>query len=262
MKKLTTVAVVPIKELVNAKQRLASVLNDLERQSLFQAMVEDVLLTLEKCELIDECWVVTGDPAVQTLAETYHARVIQEPENPGLITAVTAAARQMSAEGVHRLVFVPGDVPLVSVEELNIVLTDLGAGDEIRAQSAGDVEFTNEAEFTIVPARDLGGSNCITCSPPDCMKFGFGEDSFRRHLGFARELGIRPRVTKLPGLGLDIDTPDDLLLLISRLKAGKIPSHTWQYLVESGISERFELKSSNSREAIRGVGPRDVGPQE
>lgn len=237
--------------MANAKQRLAGVLSELERQSLFQAMVEDVLSTLDSCELVDECWVVTRDPAVKMLAETYHARVIPEPENSGLIAAVTAAARQMSAEGVHRLVFVPGDVPMVSVEELNIVLTELGPGDEIGDAGAGD------AEFTIVPARDLGGSNCICCSPPDCMKFGFGEDSFRRHLGFARELGIRPRVTKLPGLGLDIDTPDDLLLLISRLKAGKIPSHTWQYLVASGISERFELKLNYSREAVRNVGPRE-----
>jgi 2-phospho-L-lactate guanylyltransferase len=242
MKKPTTAAVVPIKDLENAKRRLAAVLNEIERRSLFQAMVEDVLLSLDSCDLIDETWVVTRDPEVKMLAETYHARVIPEPENPGLINAVTAAAKQMAVEGIGRLVFVPGDVPMVSVEELTIVLTDLGKV----ADSAVDMSGAGGAEFTIVPARDLGGSNCICCSPPDCMKFGFGEDSFRRHLGFARELGITPRVTKLPGLGLDVDTPDDLALLISRLKTGKIRSHTWQYLVESGINERLELDVSNS----------------
>jgi 2-phospho-L-lactate guanylyltransferase len=236
-----TAAVVPIKDLANAKRRLAAVLSETERRLLFQAMVEDVLLTLDSCGLIDETWVVTRDSEVKSLAEVYHARVMPEPENPGLIVAVTVAARKMSAEGVERLLFVPGDVPMVSVAELDIVLTDLGhrPGQEI---DGGDA---SEAEFTIVPARDLGGSNCICCSPPDCMKFGFGEDSFRRHLEFARELGIRPRVTKLPGLGLDVDTPNDLALLISRLKAGKLRSHTWQYLVESGISERLALDVSN-----------------
>ena len=232
MTKSTTCAVVPIKQLANAKQRLAGVLSEVERRSLFQAMVEDVLYALQQCALIDECWVVTGDLIVQGLAQSCGARVIPEPEQPGLIAAVTAAAQRMAAEGVQRLVFVPGDVPMVTVEELNIVLTDL--------ETASDDE--SEAEFTIVPARDLGGSNCICCAPPNCLKFGFGEDSFRRHLRFAEELGITPRVAKLPGLGLDVDTPDDLKQLISLLKAGEICSHTWHYLNESGICDRLELK--------------------
>jgi 2-phospho-L-lactate guanylyltransferase len=226
---------------VNAKQRLAGVLHQTERQLLFQAMVEDVLLALDQCTLVDECRVVTRDPQVMELASRYRAKVVPEPAEPGLIAAVTDAAANLAAEGVHRMLFVPGDVPLVSVEELDIVLTDLDS-----PASAPDSPDP-AGVFTIVPARDLGGSNCVCCAPPDCMTFGFGEDSFRRHLKIARELGIEPRIAKLPGLGLDVDTPDDLQMLITQLKRSNIQSRTGRFLDESGISERLgsELISSS-----------------
>ena len=222
---MTTCAVIPIKNLAHAKQRLAGVLNSAERQAFFQAMVEDVLRTLSECSLVDESLVVTDDPLVISLAESFGSGILPEPESPGLIAAVTLAADFLRRKGVTRLLFLPGDVPLVSVADLEVVLTT--------------PEATDGPEFTIVPAADLGGSNCVVCSPPDCMKFGFGEDSFRRHLGFARELGIKPRVIKLPTLGLDVDTADDLEALIGELETRQTLSSTHEYLRESGIMARL-----------------------
>jgi 2-phospho-L-lactate guanylyltransferase (CobY/MobA/RfbA family) len=45
------------------------------------------------------------------------------------------------------------------------------------------------------------------------MPLRFGEPSFESHLAAARQLGLRPRVLSLPGLGLDIDGPADLSAL-------------------------------------------------
>ena len=110
----------------------------------------------------------------------------------------------------------------------DIVLEGFGAG--------------SEAEFLIVPALDLGGSNCVACSPPDCMEFGFGLDSFRRHISIARERGIVPQVAKLPGIGLDIDTPEDLKMLIETIdkdaRDGREYS-TVRFLTSSGIVQRL-----------------------
>jgi len=220
---VTTCAVIPIKNLADAKQRLSGVLSSVERQALFQAMMEDVLGTLADCTLVDESLVVTSDPLVVSMVKRFGAAILPEPENPGLIPAVTEAAGFLARKGVNRMLFVPGDVPLISSDDLEVVL----------------LESLNEPEFTIVPADDLGGSNCIVCSPPDCMKFGFGEDSFRRHLRFARELGIETRVVKLPALGLDVDTPDDLRLLIRELETRQVLSGTHSYLKESGIIARL-----------------------
>lgn len=152
-----------------------------------------------------------------------------EPDGGGLIEAVTCAAADLRGRGVTTLLFLPADVPLVSPDELEVVLEGFG-------------RQSGQAEMTIVPASDLGGSNCLACSPPDAIAFGFGIDSFRRHLRTAEESGIVPTVARLPGLGLDLDTPDDLAQLIDRFESNdslSSASITCRYLIESGIADRM-----------------------
>jgi 2-phospho-L-lactate guanylyltransferase (CobY/MobA/RfbA family) len=53
----------------------------------------------------------------------------------------------------------------------------------------------------------------------------FGPDSFFPHLRAAEACGINPTVRHLPGLALDIDTPEDLAAfaaLPSRSRAGAL----------------------------------------
>ena len=232
---MTITAVIPVKQLANAKQRLSSFLSASDRAALFSAMVRDVLTAVEACSLIDQIMVVTNDLEVSELGKEYDAKIRPEPQRPGLIESVTEAARDLSLAGVSTMVFLPGDVPLVSAEELESVLEGFGS--------------SNEAEFLIVPAADLGGSNCVVCSPPDCITFGFGEDSFRRHLSIARELGLNPTVMKLPGIGLDIDTPNDLrelAALIEQEEQDYSDYNTVRFLMTSGLLEQLVAGSRES----------------
>ncbi len=213
--------VIPIKQLENAKQRLGGLLSAEHRSLLFRAMVEDVLEAATTCDRIDDVIVVTSDAIVADLVTAYGATVRPEPAQPGLISAVTDAANYLAEQQVDVMVFLPGDVPLVTVEELEVVLDGIGV-------SGGQ-------EFLIVPATDLGGSNCVVCSPPNCISFGFGEDSFRRHLKLARDKNIEPKVARLPGIGLDVDTPEDLQLLVAELTRQNLNTHTHRFLVASGL---------------------------
>ena len=67
-----------------------------------------------------------------------------------------------------------------------------------------------------MPSLSGFGTNAALLEPPDAMPLKFGEPSFDNHLVAARAAALRPLVLRLPGIGLDIDAPDDLGLLLER----------------------------------------------
>jgi 2-phospho-L-lactate guanylyltransferase len=192
-------AVVPVKELDRAKERLAPVLPPERRRALMLAMLEDVLTALAATPGLGGLAVVTVDAGARRLAARYGARIIEIGARDGHSGAVAAAARLLAAEGCPGMLTVPGDIPLVTPAEI----TQLLASHSHRPAPA----------FTIAPSRDNRGSNAIICSPPDAVPLRFGEDSFFPHLQAAEACGIRPTVLRLPGIALDIDTPEDLAAL-------------------------------------------------
>ena len=187
-------AVVPVKDLGNAKQRLAGVLGQPERTALFRAMLEDVLEALAGAASIARIVLVTRDAQAMALARRYDAECLVEPENRGHTAAVELAAGVLAARGAEALLQVPGDIPRVTSGEIEAVVAAHAPAPAV----------------TIAPSRDHRGSNAVLCSPPDVFPFRFGDDSFHPHLAAARAMGIEPTVVERAGIGLDIDTPDDL----------------------------------------------------
>jgi 2-phospho-L-lactate guanylyltransferase len=190
-------AVVPVKELDRAKERLAPVLPPERRRALMLAMLADVLTALAATPGLGGLTVVTVDGAARRLAARYNARIIEIGARDGHSGAVAAAARLLAAEGCASMLTVPGDVPLVTPAEITQLLA----------------AHHPAPAFTIVPSRDERGSNAIICSPPDAVPLRFGDDSFFPHLQAAEACGIRPTVLRLPGIALDVDTPEDLAAL-------------------------------------------------
>lgn len=211
-------AVVPVKDLADVKQRLSPVLAVPERQQLFRAMLEDVLAALSGATGLDGVALITRDTGAQELARRYGARIIAEPANRGHTAAVTTAAELLHAEGARAMLQLPGDVPTVTADEISQVVAAHGAA----------------PAMTIVPSRDRQGSNCVVLSPPTAMPLRFGNDSFYPHLDAARRHGLEPKVLSFPGIGLDVDTPDDLLALLRRPSTTRAHS----FLDRSGIAER------------------------
>jgi 2-phospho-L-lactate guanylyltransferase len=225
-------AVVPVKERDRAKERLAPMLSPAMRQALVLAMLEDVLSALAAAPGLAGSIVVTVDRAARRLALDYGARLFENGARDGHTGAVTAAARRLAAEDGAGMLTLPGDVPLVTADEIGRIIE----------------AHRSAPSFTIVPSHDEGGSNAILLSPPEVVPLRFGVDSFHPHLRAATARGIRPTVLRLPGIALDIDNPQDIAMFL------RIPSQTRTraLLDEGGPLEAF---LSASPELAGSTGP-------
>jgi len=207
-------AVVPIKDTISAKQRLAEAAPPEFRRKLALAMAEDVLAALAEAQGLAGTIVVTVDPDASALARRHRAQVWDDGALDGHTGAVTAAGRRLTAEGAAGMLTVPGDIPMVTATEVDAVVAA-----HLPAPS-----------FTIVPAHDELGSNAILMSPPDAVPLRFGDNSFFPHLAAAEACGIKPTVLHLPGIAFDIDNPVDLAhfsQLGSQTRAGRLLAGGW-----------------------------------
>jgi 2-phospho-L-lactate/phosphoenolpyruvate guanylyltransferase len=217
-------AVVPVKDLQHAKQRLAGALDAAERRALFAAMLEDVLGALAASDGLAGILVVSRDPQAQGVALRYGARVLVEPANRGHTAASTLGAATLAREGAAGMVQLPADLPLLTPADVEAVLQAHAAAPAI----------------TLAPSRDRRGSNAVACSPPDLLPLRFGDDSFHPHLERARALGIAPQIVERPGLALDVDAPADLRAFLAAPSA----TRAYAYLMRSGLAERLLGSSS------------------
>jgi len=210
-------ACVPVKEFTGAKQRLSAMLSPSRREMLAETMLEDVLSALAGATRLAGILVNTVDPRAAALAERYGARVVTEGARDGHTGAVNGMARVLAAEGNGALLTVPGDIPRVTSWEIDAVVSSC----------------PEAPSFTIVPAHDELGSNAVLCAPPFSVPLRFGDDSYFPHLAAARSRGIEPTIVRLPGIGLDIDHPVDLLAFL-RAKPRQ-PTRTLRLLEDFGL---------------------------
>jgi 2-phospho-L-lactate/phosphoenolpyruvate guanylyltransferase len=228
-------AVLPAKNFDQAKERLSPALSAPERKCLFRAMFEDVLAALADAPSLAGVMIVTRDPEAIAISKTYGARILTEDENNGQTAAIEFAAATLAAEHAGGMLTMPGDVPLATGAEIEQVLAS-------HSKSQG-------RRMTIVPAHDERGSNCIVCSPPGLIPFQFGNDSFRPHLAAADARGVTPNIVKFSGISLDIDRPEDLLALLSRVEQTGEKGRAVTYLYDSGVAARLEVEANRASSA-------------
>lgn len=194
---MTLWAIVPVKPLRRGKSRLAEVLTQDERADLNRRLLAHTLDTLTTIPEIEHVLVISRDQAALALAREYGARTVQENGAPHLNTALTRAtilARNYATRGV---LIIPADLPLLTPEDVQAIL-----------------DRANDPPVVVVaPDRRRQGTNALLVCPAGLIEYEFGPGSFQRHCSLARKAGARLEICELPSLALDMDLPEDLVLV-------------------------------------------------
>lgn len=189
---------IPVKNLAQAKQRLAAVLDQPARTELAQAMLLDVLTAVHQWAGRPDVALVTSDPFATEQARHFHFEVIPDSANRSETDAIEMATQVCISRGIDTTVVIPADIPLIQSQELQTVF-----------QSAP------ETGSVLVTAADGRGTNAALRRPADLFPLRFGNDSFKPHLAAARATQKPCVVLSLPGIALDIDNPLELRQLAS-----------------------------------------------
>ncbi len=196
-------AVLPVKRFSGAKRRLAAGIDDERREALVAAMLEDTLEAIAAARSIERTIVVSGDPRAQEIVAASAAEVLPDPTDEGHVQAALAGIARAETDGAECVILLPGDCPLLDPKELDSLLTGIPG------------RFV-----TVVPDRHGTGTNALALVPPGAIRPAFGEGSCARHVAAAREAGVPFAVEELPSLGLDLDTPADVVALTRVLDEG------------------------------------------
>ena len=182
---MRTAAILPVKSFARAKQRLGASVPDPLRLQLARAMVADVLLALAQTASIERTIIVTREQSVAATAREQGVMVLEDVAESGQSAAAALGVQWALAEGIERVLCVPGDCPALDPEELDALL----AGPRRRSRCA--------AEVVIVPDRHGSGTNGLLLSPPDAIAPSFGPDSCERHRALARAADVAERAAAL-----------------------------------------------------------------
>lgn len=195
-------ALVPVKAFPAAKQRLASVLSDVEREHLARTTAARVL----RAVAAHHPHVVCDDDEVAAWAVAEGAVVVRDTHR-GLNPAIDLAIAELAARGFDHVLVVHSDLPRPDA------LTRL-------------VASARPGSIVLVPDRRLDGTN-VLLMPIGCgVTAAYGPGSFRRHLAAALGTDRTVSVVREVELALDIDQPGDLTHPLVRAAVDQIFAHS------------------------------------
>jgi 2-phospho-L-lactate guanylyltransferase len=216
--------VLPMRTVSGGKARLGEALDAEEREELVLGLLLHTLAVLAAWPACSRVHLVSPDPVLDAATRGLGGAVsVHRQTGEGLNEGVCLGLRAARAAGAESVLVLPGDLPLLTVEALDELLTAADAA--LAAASGGPL-------VTAVSSDAGGGTNALLLRPPDAIAPAFGPGSFEAHLREAATSGAAVQVVSDPVLGFDLDTPDDL----ERLDPGLL-----QRLTELGRSAAEEV---------------------
>lgn len=224
---------IPLKDPIRAKTRLAELLSLDERQRLVWAMFEDVSRAVREACKPDCVVIVTSYARAVERAREFEWEVLIEESQHSESASVDWASGVLAERGIDTVMRLPADLPLVRAEDIDALLS-------VRFDSPGAV---------LVPSREGTGTNAIIRTPPALFPSRFGPNSLALHTQEAAKVRVECMIVENGRIALDIDEPADVELL---LETGQ-GTGTVDLLVEMGVVERLKRVSCKEPQRAQGI---------
>ena len=183
--------IIPMKPLSDSKSRLSKNFSRDDREDLALGMLRRVIGAV-KAASIGPFWVVGGDDRVRNAARNAGGLWLEEMGRN--LNDTLGKAFERAFERGNSAMYLASDLPFIKTSDVHSVL-----------QSS-----RQQNNISLAPARRDGGTNAILVPQGLPFRPELGGKSFIRHMSQAANLGISVAICYSPGLGFDLDTPDDL----------------------------------------------------
>jgi 2-phospho-L-lactate guanylyltransferase len=200
MSKFRTAAIVPVKTFSMAKKRLN--LSSEKTKIICKLMLEEVLSTISKSDMIEKTALVTTDEEAFMIGKKFGCVEIMEEKELGVNNAVALADKHFRNDGFDATIVFPQDIPLMEPEDIQAL-----------------INFKNTQKCAlVVPSRKFDGTNALFRTPVDLMKTHYDEDSYKIHLSTAQESSASSALVLIGRIMLDVDEISDLQYVLKYAK--------------------------------------------
>lgn len=208
-------AVLPLKDLTTAKSRLSDVLNDEQRAQLTIAMALDLIDTLWRHTEVVNLTIIAGQHWEAFLPRRSELQILCE--------------RDLDATGLNAILEEVVDAQLHDAQQTQTVEHWLLLHGDLPLFCSADIDAVQEQlaiqPLVLCPDDASRGTNALAFHKGARLPLCFGEDSFSKHQQAAKTLQRPWGEVCTPGLGLDVDTRNDLQALVSAAAVGAMPGH-------------------------------------
>ncbi len=212
-----------MKPLAGAKSRLWADVATLDREAVILMLLDQVVRSAVEALGPGSCHVVGGDETIREVAEAAGG-VWEEEQGTDLNSSVWAAMQAAYADGCAAAIFLPGDLPQVSAED-------------VMAVSAASDSFTRPAA---VRAQGDGGTNALLVPASCAFAPLLGLESFALHVDAAQRQGTPLAVVDAPGLAWDMDSSADLDWARANVAGFEQSLYHWRTLIELRARDQGE----------------------
>jgi 2-phospho-L-lactate/phosphoenolpyruvate guanylyltransferase len=209
---MNSCAIVPVKRFNHSKSRLSLLLCEEERAMLSRFLLEDTLNTLRHCRSISKIIVVCSDPSAEEITKDFGIEFLHQAKDAGVNDAVSCADRFLNRISNWISVIIPCDLPLLLPRDIDYLFRVMPEG---------------RSSVTICPSYKFDGTNLLLRNPSQIISDTmYDNDSFQSHVTASIAAGAITKILLAKRLMIDLDTPEDLELLLNK----RTPSKSISYL--------------------------------